>query len=221
MLIGIAAMLIVIIAVLALVGLLGGALAAHHGLARRRDRVRQAWSEIDEELNRRHDLIPNLVQTVKGYASEDSATFQAVTAARGAAVRAGVTGDPARVGAAESFLSERLKSLFVVSEKYPRLRGAESFLQIQEQLTATEVKLEYARRSYNTWGQDYNLALQGFPRNLVASSLRFHSVAFFQTDDAQRQVPGSTGPQDRSTSNGPMSASPPVLGRARSSHGLS
>jgi LemA protein len=215
-------MLIVIIVLLAIVGLLSGGIADYRALARRRDRVKQAWSEIDEELKQRHDLVPNLVETVKGYASEESETFQAVTAARGAAVRAGVTSDPAQVGAAETFLSQTLRSLFAVSEKYPRLRDVESFLQVQEQLTATEDKLEYARRSYNTRGRDYNVALQSFPRNLLASPFGFRSVAFFQTDDAERQVReiDFAGPPDRPTPNGPISASPPVLDRARSSHSL-
>src|ERR1700691_753607 len=179
----------VVVVIVVVVVLLGGGVLAYNGLVRRRNRVQEAWSEIDVELKRRHDRIPNLVETVKGYASHESGTFEAVTAARAGAVSAGATGDPDKVGAAENVLSQTLRSLFAVSENYPHLRAVESFLQLQEQLTATEDKLEYARRFYNTSGRDYNIALQSFPRNLLASSFGFHAVAFFQTDEAEREVP--------------------------------
>jgi LemA protein len=205
-------MVLVIVVAIVVVVLLGGGVLAYNGLVRRRNRVQEAWSEIDVELKRRHDLIPNLVETVKGYASHESATFEAVTAARAGAVSAGATGDPAKVGPAENVLSQTLRSLFAVSENYPQLRAVESFLQLQEQLTATEDKLEYARRFYNTSGRDYNIALQSFPRNLLASSFGFHAVAFFQTDEAEREVPkvSFTGPPSGPPSNGPASSAPPV-----------
>jgi LemA protein len=204
-------MVLVIVVAIVVVVLVGGVLA-YNGLVRRRNRVQEAWSEIDVELKRRHDLIPNLVETVKGYASHESATFEAVTAARAGAVNAGATGDPAKVGQAENVLSQTLRSLFAVSENYPQLRAVESFLQLQEQLTATEDKLEYARRFYNTSSRDYNIALQSFPRNILASSFGFHVVAFFQTDETERQVPAVsfTGPPGSSVPNGPASPTPPV-----------
>jgi LemA protein len=204
-------MVLVIVVVIVVVVVVGGAILAFNGLVRRRNRVQEAWSEIDVELKRRHDLIPNLVETVKGYASHESATFEAVTAARAGAVSAGATGDPTKIGPAENVLSGTLRSLFAVSENYPQLRAVESFLQLQEQLTATEDKLEYARRFYNTSGRDYNIALQSFPRNLLASSFGFHAVAFFQTDETERQVPevSFNGPPNGST-NGSASPAPPV-----------
>jgi LemA protein len=202
-----------LIVAIVLVALLCLGAIAFNGLVRRRNRVQEAWSEIDVELKRRHDLIPNLVETVKGYASHESKTFEAVTAARAGAVSAGATGDPAKVGAAENVLSQTLRSLFAVSENYPQLRAVETFLQLQEQLTATEDKLEYARRFYNTSGRDYNTALQSFPRNLLAGPFGFHAVAFFQTDEADRQVPevNFTGPPSATTADGPTAPSAPPV----------
>ena len=182
-------MVAVIIIVVVVVILLGGGVLAFNGMVRRRNRTQEAWSEIDVELKRRHDLIPNLVETVKGYASHERETFEAVTEARAGAVRAGETGDPAKIGQAENALTQTLRSLFAVAENYPQLRAVESFLQLQEQLTATEDKLEYARRYYNTSARDYNIALQTFPRNLLAATFGFHAVSFFETDEAERGVP--------------------------------
>jgi len=182
-------MLILIVIVVILVVVVAGGVFAYNGLIRRRNRTKEAWSEIDVELRRRHDLIPNLVESVKGYASHESGTFEAVTAARAGAVSAGATGDPAKIGPAENALSATLRSLFAVAEAYPQLRAVESFLQLQEQLTATEDKLEYARRFYNTSARDYNIALQSFPRNMLANTFGFAAVEFFQTDEADRDGP--------------------------------
>ncbi len=174
-----------IVAVLVLVAVL-----SYNGLVRRRNRTKEAWSQIDVELKRRHDLIPNLVNTVKGYATHESATFEAVTQARAAAVSAGATADPAKVGPAENALSASIRSLFAVAENYPTLRAVESFKALQEQLTATEDKLEYARRYFNTSARDYNTAIQTFPRTLLATPFGFTPVAFFEVDDAtERAVP--------------------------------
>jgi len=163
--------------------------AAYNGLVKKRNRTQEAWSEIDVELKRRHDLIPNLVQTVQGYAAHEQGTFEAVTQARANAVTAGATGDPAQIGQAENVLTGTLRSLFAVAENYPQLRAVESFLQLQETLTATEDKIEYARRYYNTSARDYNIALQTFPRNLIAGTFGFKAVAFFAADDQDREVP--------------------------------
>ena len=152
---------IVIVVVVVLLGL--GLWVAFNGLVRKRNRTQEAWSEIDVELKRRHDLIPNLVSTVEGYAAHEQGTFEAVTEARANAVTAGATGDPAKVAPAENALSGALRSLFAVAENYPQLRAVESFLQLQETLTATEDKIEYARRYYNTSARDYNIALQTLP----------------------------------------------------------
>lgn len=181
------AVLIVVVIVVVVLG--GGAVLAYNGLVRRRNRTQEAWSEIDVVLKRRHDLIPNLVETVKGYAAHERETFEAVTSARAGAVSAGATGDPAKIGPAEDLLTQSLRSLFAVAENYPQLRAVESFTQLQEQLTATEDKIEYARRYYNTSARDYNIALQTFPRNMLAGPFGFRPVAFFEAGEADRAVP--------------------------------
>jgi LemA protein len=160
-----------------------------NGLVRRRNRTAEAWSQISVELKRRHDLVPNLVSTVRGYASHESATFEAVSQARSAAVSAGSAADPGKVAAAENTLSTTLRSLFAVSEAYPVLRASENFLALQEQLTATEDKLEYARRYYNTSVRDYDTAIQSFPRTLIAGPCGFHKVEFFDTVPTDQAVP--------------------------------
>ena len=192
--------------------------SAFNGLVRKRTRTQEAWSQIDVELKRRHDLIPNLVATVQGYATHEKGTFEAVTAARAGAVTAGATGDPTKVGAAENVLTGALRSLFAVAENYPQLRAVESFVQLQETLTGTEDKIEYARRFYNSSARDYNIALQTFPRNLIAGTFHFTAVAFYGADEADRAVPvvnfpGSssatsspTGPPPSSSEQGPPSA---------------
>lgn len=189
-------MVVLIVVIVVVVVVVGGGVLAFNGLVRRRNRTKEAWSEIDVELKRRRDLIPNLVETVKGYAAHEQGTFEAVTAARAGAVTVGATGDPARIAPAENALSASLRSLFAVAENYPQLRAVESFLQLQEQLTATEDKLEYARRYYNTSARDYNIALQTFPRNLLAGTLGFRAVGFFETAETDRAVPqvNITGP---------------------------
>jgi len=178
----------VIIVVVAVV-VVGGAVLAFNGLVRARVRTREAWSQIDVELTRRHDLIPNLVQTVKGYAAHERATFEAVTAARAGAVSAQGSGDPGRVGTAENVLTGSLRTLFAVAENYPQLRAVESFLQLQEQLTATEDKLEFARHFYNTSVRDYDVAIQTFPRSVLARAFGFRPADFFETDAGHRDVP--------------------------------
>lgn len=180
---------VLIVILIIIVVLVGGAILAYNGLVKRRNRTQEAWSEIDVELKRRHDLIPNLVETVKGYAAHERGTFEAVTNARANAVSAGATGDPNKIAPAESALSSTLRSLFAVAENYPQLRAVESFVQLQEQLTATEDKLEYARRYYNTSARDFNIALQSFPRNILAGMFGFHAVAFFEVAAADREVP--------------------------------
>jgi LemA protein len=208
--------MIILIVVIIIVVLIGTGAFLFNGLVRRRNRTKEAWSEIDVELKRRHDLIPNLVETVKGYASHERETFEAVTAARAGAVTAGASGDPAKIGPAENALSASLRSLFAVAENYPQLRAVESFLQLQEQLTATEDKLEFARRFYNTSARDYNIALQTFPRNLLAGALGFQAVGFFEIADSDRGVPevsfGDPIGAATTTPSGPPAASPESSG---------
>jgi LemA protein len=126
---------------------------------------------------------------VRGYAAHESGTLKAVTDARARAVSAGATADPTAVASAENALSSSLRSLFAVAESYPALRAQEGFLALQEQLAATEDKLEYARRYYNTSARDYDTAMQSFPRTLIASPFGFHPVIFFQADEADKDVP--------------------------------
>jgi LemA protein len=200
--------LIVVIVIVVLLGL--GIWAAFNGLVKKRNRTQEAWSEIDIELKRRHDLIPNLVSTVQGYAAHEQGTFEAVTQARANAVTAGATGDPDKIAPAENALSGALRSLFAVAENYPQLRAVESFLQLQETLTATEDKIEFARRYYNTSARDYNTALQTFPRNLIAGPFNFKAVAFFATDDDSRAVPQvSFGNSAPGAAGGPAPSGPP------------
>jgi LemA protein len=162
---------------------------AYNGLVQKRQRTNEAWSQIDVELKRRHDLIPNLVETVKGYAAHERGTLDEVTQARANAVAAGATGDPAKIGAAENMLSQSLRSLFAVSENYPDLKAVATFTNLQEQLTATEDKIEFARRYYNGNVRDYNTALQTVPTSFIASMFRFQPVAYFQADAGDREVP--------------------------------
>ncbi len=173
---------VIVVLVLALIFL-------YNGLVRKRNRTQEAWSQIDVELKRRHDLIPNLVQTVQGYAAHERGTFEAVTQARATAVSAGATGDAAKIAGAENLLTQSLRSLFAVAENYPQLRAVESFTQLQEQLTATEDKIEFARRFYNTSARDYNISLQTFPANMIAGPFGFKVVSFFEAGEGDREVP--------------------------------
>jgi LemA protein len=182
------ALIIAIVIVVVLVLVLG-LWVVFNGLVKKRVRTQEAWSEIDVELKRRHDLIPNLVSTVKGYAAHEQGTFKAVTEARANAISAGETGDPVQISPAENALSGALRSLFAVAENYPQLRAVEGFLQLQETLTATEDKIEFARRYYNTSARDYDIALKTFPRNLIAAPFQFKAVEFFTTTDDERTVP--------------------------------
>jgi LemA protein len=201
------AIVVVVVVLVVLVGFL--LWAAFNGLVKRRNRTQEAWSQIDVELKRRHDLVPNLVSTVEGYAAHERGTFEAVTQARAAAVAAGATGDPQQVAAAENALSGTLRSLFAVAENYPQLRAVESFVQLQETLTATEDKIEYARRYYNSSARDYNTALQTFPRNLIAGTFHFTAVGFYEADESDRAVPQVSFPGSDAASAAPAAAGPP------------
>jgi len=161
----------------------------YNRLVTARNRTQEAWSEIDVELKRRHDLIPNLVNTVQGYMGHERGTLEAVTNARAAAVSAGATGDPSKIGPAENMLSQSLRSLFAVSENYPDLKAISAFTNLQENLTATEDKLEFSRRFYNGNVRDYNIKLQTLPTSLIAGALGFKAFGFFQADDTDRAVP--------------------------------
>src|ERR1700694_5715471 len=199
----------------------------YNGLISARNRTQEAWSEIDVELKRRHDLIPNMMNTGSGYMGHERGTLEAVTNARAGAVAAGAPGGPAKIGAAENMLSQSLRSLFAVSENYPDLKAITAFTNLQEQLTATEDKIEFSRRFYNGNVRDYNIKLQTLPTSLIAGALGFKAFGFFQADEGDRAVPqvnfgnmpsagstGAAGPPAAGSSGPPPAGSsgPPPQG---------
>jgi LemA protein len=146
------------------------------------NRVKDAWSDIDVQLKRRYDLIPNLVNTVKGYATHESGVFEKVTEARAQAMGAGT---PAEKGAAENNLAGALKSVFAISEAYPELKANQNFLSLQAELSDTENKIQAARRFYNGNVRDLNIKIESFPGNLIAGIFHFEKREFFQLDENQ------------------------------------
>jgi len=149
-----------------------------------RNRIDNAWSQIDVQLRRRYDLIPNLVETVKGYASHEREVFERVTEARARAIAAGSVGEQSR---AENMLTQALRSLFAVAENYPQLRATENFQQLQEELSGTESKIAFARQFYNDTVLRYENLRQTFPANLLAGSLRFTGREYFEMEEAARE----------------------------------
>lgn len=159
----------------------------YNSLIRRRNQVDEAWSDIDVQLKRRYDLIPNLVEAVKGYMVHERQTLENVTAARTAAMGAKTV---AEHGKTENMLTEALKSLFAVAENYPDLKASQNFLQLQDELSDTENKIQASRRFYNGNARDYNIAIQSFPNNLVAGSFGFKAREFFELEEAAaREAP--------------------------------
>jgi len=154
---------------------------SYNGFVRLVNQAKEAWSDIAVQLKRRYDLIPNLVETVKGYATHESAAFENVTKARAAAMGATSTADKAQ---AENQLSGTLKTLFAVSEAYPELKANQNFLQLQQELGDTEDKIQASRRFYNTTVMALNTALQSFPGNLIASSFGFKPMDLFELSAA-------------------------------------
>ncbi len=155
-------------------------------LVRSRNRVKEAWSDIDVQLKRRYDLIPNLVETVKGYATHESGVFERVTRARSAAMGAHTV---AEHGQAENMLSGALKSLFALSEAYPTLRASENFAKLQDELSDTENKIQAARRFYNTNVLHLNNQVEQFPTNLVAGMFGFKKEVFFELENVAEKEP--------------------------------
>lgn len=169
--------------------LIGGAILLwliwlFNSLIRMRNRVDEAWSDIDVQLKRRHDLIPNLVNTVKGYAKHEKGVFEEVTKARSNAINAK---SPAAHAQAENMLTGALKSLFAVSEAYPDLKASDNFLHLQRELTDAEDKIQAARRFYNGNVRDFNTKVQVFPSNLVAGVLGFKKYEFFEAQASERE----------------------------------
>ncbi|HMR72786.1 MAG TPA: LemA family protein [Candidatus Saccharibacteria bacterium] len=156
--------------------------ATYNGLVKLNVRVQEAWSDITVQLKRRADLIPNLVEAVKGYAAHEKGVFEAVTEAR-AAVMAATSKGPAETAKAENQFEGALKSLFAVAEAYPQLRANENFLQLQNELVDTEDKIQASRRFYNGGVRDLNTQIQVFPTNLIAGMLGFKEREFFEVED--------------------------------------
>lgn len=159
-------------------------IAMYNGLIRLKVRVDEAWSDIDVQLKRRYDLIPNLVETVKGYAAHEKDTLDRVIKARNLAMQAGSAEAKAK---AENALSDTLKSIFALAESYPNLKANENFLELQRELTDTEDKIQAARRFYNGNVRDFNTKLQVFPTNFMAGTLGFKAREFFGVEDEKER----------------------------------
>jgi len=176
--------LIVILVVAALIVL--ALIALYNRFVRYRNRVDNSWAQIEVQLKRRWDLIPNLVETVKGYAQHERGTFEAVTEARAAAQRAQ---GPAATAAAEGILGQALGRLFAVAEAYPELQADENFRQLQSELAETENRIAVSRQVYNDTVLTYNNAIQTFPGVVIAGPFGFARREFFETDETQREAP--------------------------------
>lgn len=177
--------IVVLVALLVILGIF--LIALYNNLVRLRQRVQNAWSQVDVQLKRRYDLIPNLVNAVKGYAGHEKDTLERVTQARNMAIAAGTMQDQAQ---AENILSGALKSLFAVAEAYPQLQASANFMQLQAELTDTESKIAFARQFYNDTVQNFNTRIELFPANLVAGMLGFRMVDYFtlQGEPESRQA---------------------------------
>jgi LemA protein len=160
----------------------------YNGLVKSRNRVDNSWSQIDVQLKRRYDLIPNLIEAVKDYMAYEQETLTRVTQARAAAISAGAQGPQAQA-AAENALTESLRSLFAVAENYPQLRASENVSSLQEELAATENKIAFARQFYNDSVLSYNNKIQTVPSNLIAGMFSFQPRQFFEAPGGEREVP--------------------------------
>jgi len=172
---------LVVVVVVLLIGIF-------NGLVRLRNAVKNAWSQIDVQLKRRYDLIPNLVETVKGYAKHERETLEAVIQARQQAIN--ITDNVIDKAKAENMLSQTLRSLFAVSENYPDLKANQNFLALQEELTSTENKISFSRQYYNDSAMTYNNKTEMFPSNIVAGMFNFKRADFFEIEEAaEREAP--------------------------------
>lgn len=161
-------------------------ISTYNGIIRLKNQTDEAWSDIDVQLKRRYDLIPNLVATVKGYATHESGVFEKVAQARSAAMGASTVADKA---VAENQLSATLKTLFAVSEAYPELKANDNFLKLQDELSDTENKIQASRRFYNGNVRDFNTKIMVFPTNLIVGMLGFKKYDFFEIGEGERQNP--------------------------------
>ena len=175
-----------------------GAVVSYNRFVSQKQQIKDAWANIDTELRRRYDLIPNLVETVKGYASHEREVFENVTKARAAATAA--TGSPAEQAAAEGPFVAAMRQLFAVAENYPELKANQNFLALQQELANTEDRLQTARRFYNSNVRDYNRRVQSFPSSLMANSFHFEAAEFFEVEESIREA---GAPQVNFTQPGP------------------
>ncbi|MBM6746248.1 LemA family protein [Bifidobacterium ruminantium] len=178
-----------IIALVVIVLVIVWGVSAYNGLVTLRNRVKNGWSQIDVQLKQRADLIPNLVQTVKGYAAHESQVLTQVTQARANALQAAQSGDVQQRIQAENQLSRAIMNLQAVAEAYPQLQANQNFLDLQGQLKALEEKIAYARQFYNDVVQKYNTKIEVAPSNIIAGLFHFEQASYFQIDEADRQVP--------------------------------
>jgi LemA protein len=203
--------LIIVLILIALVVIF--AIVTFNGVVRLRNRVDAAWSQIDVQLKRRYDLIPNLVETVKGYAAHERQTLEAVIQARNMGVNAQ---GPAQQAQAENILSGALKSLFALSEAYPDLKANQNFSQLQEELTGTEGRIAYARQFYNDTVQRYNTKIQTFPAVVVAGAMNFSPREYFEVDEQAREPVRVSFDTTDATANqpavNPPTGEPPATG---------
>jgi LemA protein len=174
------------IAILFIVAIILFVVWAYNSMIKMRNQVKEAWSDIDVQLKRRYNLIPNIVETVKGYATHEDSVFTKVTEARSNAINATSMKDH---GAAENMLSGALKSLFAVAENYPQLKANENFLQLQNELVDTEDKIQAARRFYNGNVRDYNTKIQQFPAKVIADIFKFKPEEFFELENEKEKEP--------------------------------
>ena len=177
---------LIIIAVIVLIAL--SAVGMYNGLIKLRNLVQEAWRQIDVELKRRHDLIPNLVETVKGYAAHEKGTFEGVMQARSAAMSGGQS--PAAAAQSEGVLSQALGRLFAVAEAYPDLKANANFLALQQELTSTEDRIASGRRYYNANVRELNTKVETVPSNFVAGMFNIGREEYFEVEGGKREVPG-------------------------------
>jgi LemA protein len=161
------------------IAVIGMVIVIYNKLIRLKNTVKSSWSDIDVHLKKRYDLVPNLVETVKGYASHEKTVFEKVTEARSMAMRASSPADKAK---AENMLMDTLKSLFALAEAYPDLKANANFMQLQSQLKELEDNIEYARRYYNAVVRDFNILIESFPSNIIASVFSFKQEEFFELE---------------------------------------
>ncbi|MBM3256291.1 MAG: LemA family protein [Candidatus Moranbacteria bacterium] len=172
----------IILAVVVVV--VGFAVAVYNGLIRLKNKTEEAWADIDVQLKRRYDLIPNLVETVKGYAKHEKGTFEKVAELRSEAMQAKTPGEKAK---ADNMLTETLKSLFAVAENYPDLKANQNFLDLQSQLSQIEETIQQSRRYYNGNVRDFNIKIETFPNNLIVGIMGFKKFEFFEVAEAKER----------------------------------